>query len=128
MNGNLLDRNVIIRILNGDQQLAESLEKLDNIVIPSIVIGELLFGAEKSSKPLQNKEVALEFCRQFREIPVNHNVAVAYGSIKANLQKHGKIIPENDMWIGAIAFANDLTVISQDKHLKEIDSISVLAI
>lgn len=35
-------------------------------------------------------------------------------------------MPENDMWIAATAIANDVTVISQDKHFEHIQGLSVI--
>lgn len=50
MNGNILDTNVIIRLLNGDENVRSAIYKMTDICIPVVVVGELLFGAEKSQK------------------------------------------------------------------------------
>jgi tRNA(fMet)-specific endonuclease VapC len=41
------------------------------------------------------------------------------------LRKKGKPIPENDIWIAAIARRYQLTIVTRDKHFKEIESISL---
>ncbi len=46
MNGNILDTNVIIRLLNGDENVRSAIYKMTDICIPVVVVGELLFGAE----------------------------------------------------------------------------------
>jgi len=43
----------------------------------------------------------------------------------ANLFKKGKPIPTNDVWIAAIAKHHKLTIITKDKHFKEIEGITV---
>lgn len=48
MNGNILDTNVIIRIIKGDKLVADKVRSLNLIHTSVIVMGELLFGAEKS--------------------------------------------------------------------------------
>jgi tRNA(fMet)-specific endonuclease VapC len=56
---------------------------------------------------------------------VDEGTSIAYGNIKAALRKKGKPIPENDIWIAAIAKRYELVLIFRDKHFKEIESISI---
>ena len=55
MNGEIaLDTSVAIRFLNGDATITERVLALPEVVLPMIVVGELLFGAENSTRTLQN--------------------------------------------------------------------------
>ena len=65
MNGNILDTNVIIRLLNGDENVRSAIYKMTDICIPVVVVGELLFGAEKSQKREQNRRNYLAFCAPY---------------------------------------------------------------
>jgi tRNA(fMet)-specific endonuclease VapC len=58
-------------------------------------------------------------------LKVDEETSLAYGNIKAALRKKGKPIPENDIWIAAIAEQHKLIVITRDKHFKEIESIKL---
>ena len=126
MNGNLMDTNVIVRILNGDQTLVQQLLSYDNLCTCSIVLGELLYGAAKSARSQENRNKAKAFCSHFNLLQVDENVSDAYGSIKNELLKHGKVLPENDMWIAATALANNISVITQDKHFSDIPGLQVI--
>lgn len=42
-----LDTSVAIRFLNGDAEVTERVLVLPEIILPLVVVGELLFGAEK---------------------------------------------------------------------------------
>lgn len=106
MNGNLMDINVIVRVLNGDR--------------------ELMYGAAKSAQVVQNKQNAKSFCSRYPLLGVSNIVAEFYGEIKKDLLSHGNVIPENDMWIAATALANDMTVITQDKHFEHIQNLMVI--
>jgi len=128
MNGNILDTNVIIRILKGDMEVANTVKKLSNINIPVIVIGELMFGAEKSQLKLSNREKYLQFCHSFPLLEVTQQVAQEYGKLKNELQSRGEILPENDMWIASIARVNNMTVYTQDKHFEKISGLQVIKI
>lgn len=56
---------------------------------------------------------------------MDNTTALHYGEIVASLYKKGKPIPTNDVWIAALAIQNDFTLITRDKHFKEIDSLKV---
>jgi tRNA(fMet)-specific endonuclease VapC len=49
-----------------------------------------------------------------------------YGNIKAALMKKGKPIPENDIWIAAMARQYNLQLFTTDNHFTEIDNLSLL--
>ena len=119
MNGDIFDTNVIIRIIKGDITVANEARKIKQVHIPVVVLGELLFGAE-------NRDKYLQFCLSYPLLDVTKLVAIEYGKIKCALQSHGNIMPENDMWIAATAIANDMTVITQDRHLEYIQGLSVI--
>lgn len=52
---------------------------------------------------------------------INYIVAEKYAEIRENLKRKGKPIPENDIWIAAICSANNISLITNDKHFKNID-------
>jgi len=47
-----LDSTMAIRYLNGDPTVVAKVTALPPVVLPLIVVGELLFGAENSARPL----------------------------------------------------------------------------
>lgn len=52
MSGNfLLDTSILINLFARDTQVLARLEKAESTFIPSIALGELHYGARKSSKP-----------------------------------------------------------------------------
>lgn len=54
----LLDINAVIAILNGNNQFIQRLKqfKVSDSGLPSIVLFELIYGAEKSQKVIENLE------------------------------------------------------------------------
>ena len=48
-----------------------------------------------------------------------------HGEVKNVLRLKGRPIPENDLWIAAIALEHDLVVATQDAHFEEIDNLKV---
>ena len=126
MNGNLMDTNVIVRVLNGDRELINELSKISSLCTCTVVLGELMYGAAKSAHVVQNKQNAKSFCSRYPILGVSNIVAEFYGEIKKDLLSHGNVMPENDMWIATTALANDMTVITQDKHFEHIQNLMVI--
>ena len=126
MNGNLMDTNVIVRVLNGDRELINELSKISSLCTCTVVLGELMYGAAKSAHVVQNKQNAKSFCSRYPLLGVSNIVAEFYGEIKKDLLSHGNVMPENDMWIAATALANDMTVITLDKHFEHIQNLMVI--
>jgi tRNA(fMet)-specific endonuclease VapC len=104
-----LDTNICIRILNGSSQNVickfEEIE-LDDIIIPSVVAAELIYGAYKSAKRDYNLIRFRSFLQQFKMACINSTVIETYGDIRYELERKGMPIGANDYFIAAIAKAN----------------------
>jgi tRNA(fMet)-specific endonuclease VapC len=55
------------------------------------------------------------------------SVAQEYGRIKSMLKARGTPLPENDIWIAAIAARHGLIVVTRDRHFHEIEELSVVS-
>ena len=53
----LVDTNVVIKLLNGDECSSELFNQVNSIYIPVIVAGELFYGAENSTRMHENHEI-----------------------------------------------------------------------
>ena len=128
MSGNyLVDTNVIILLLRGDARAVELFNQADNIFVPSIVAGELFYGAQNSSRKQENRKIFLDFLSQYEIVGVDFLVAQEYGEIKSQLKGCGVTIPENDLWIAAVAKSKQYTLISFDGHFTKINGLQVVS-
>jgi tRNA(fMet)-specific endonuclease VapC len=128
MNGNdfLVDTNIIIEVLKKNKDFIDKLDQIVTFYVSSIVCGELLTGvyrAENKEKQLQGISLFLESCEVLQ---LDFATANSYAQIAATLQKKGKPIPTNDIWIAATAKQFDLTVITKDKHFAEVEELKVV--
>jgi len=123
----LLDTNIVIGLFANDQAILARLSTTDHIFIPSIVLGELYFGAYKSAHSDQNVRRIEEFVMAGAVLVCDAVTAMHYGRIKKALREKGRPLPENDVWIAALAQQHNLTVVSRDQHFKEIESLPVEA-
>ena len=123
MSGNLIDTNIIIKLLNGDEGIARRFETLESVHIPVIAVGELYYGANKSSRRKSNTKLFSDFIGEYPVLGINPKVATAYGEVKYSLVKQGVNIPENDVWIAAIAVGSDMRLITCDRHFENIPDL-----
>jgi len=125
MNGRyLLDTNIVIPLLADDSWIKGKIRESAEVFISVIVIGELLYGAQKSSRRTENTAKIDEFIRNNVILSCDTETARTYAEIKEQLRKKGRPIPENDIWIAAIALQYDLTLVSRDTHFREVERLS----
>ena len=124
MNGKyLLDTNIVIALFANDLTLVNKITEIQDVSIPAIVIGELFYGAKKSGRSQENSRRIDRFVSDNVILNCDAETAKFYGKIKNNLRVKGHPIPENDIWIAAIALQHKLTLISRDKHFKAVDGL-----
>ena len=122
----LLDTSVIIHAFKSTNDIAGKLDTMQDIFVPVTVIGELYYGAYKSqdaNKHILKMQAFLQTCQT---IHTDTTTADIYGRIKAVLIKKGKPIPENDIWIAAVALQYSLPLFTTDNHFQEIEGLTVL--
>jgi len=119
----LLDTNIIIALFADDSAVTEKISNAENIFVPAVVIGELFYGANKSGRPKENTRRIDKFASDNVILNCNMETARRYGKIKNRLRKKGNPIPENDIWIAAIALQYSLILITRDEHFKEVEDL-----
>jgi len=56
-------------------------------------------------------------------LPCDAETAFWYGIVKDGLRRTGQPIPENDIWIAAIALQHGLTLATRDKHFQTVENL-----
>jgi len=121
----LLDTNIVIAFFSNEPPVVEKITTLRGIMIPSIVVGELCYGAEKSSRKEQNITKLEAFLLSVSVLSCDEITARFYGKTKMQLQTNGTPIPENDIWISALALQYDLTLVTRDNHFTKIEALAL---
>jgi tRNA(fMet)-specific endonuclease VapC len=127
MTGNkyLLDTNIVSAWLEDEKVIADKMDSAAAIFIPVIVVGGMYYGAQYSTKVQHNINNISKALSHYPLLTIDENTCKQYGIIKASLRRKGKPIPENDIWISAIALQHNLTVVTRDGHYKEVDGLSI---
>lgn len=127
-NNILLDTNIVIALLRNEERVRMNLASFDGVFIPAIVVGELIYGVHNSRSPVREAAKVKSFLTSLDEsaiLPCDHTTAQVYGWLKHERSKIGKPIPENDVWIAALAFQFDTPLATRDTHFQETVGIRV---
>ena len=91
-------------------------ENPSNMVLCSIVPGELIYGAERSGSAhrASNLHKVEQVRLQYSSVPFDDHAAEEYGKTRAHLATIGQVIGPNDLFIAAIALANQLTLVTHN--------------
>ncbi|HZK75414.1 MAG TPA: type II toxin-antitoxin system VapC family toxin [Candidatus Kapabacteria bacterium] len=118
----MLDTNAAIAFLNGDTIIASKIDRSVSL-ISVIVMGELLFGALNSSRVTENVKRVMDFVANADILFVDTHTSRLFGEIKASLQKKGRLIPDNDIWIAATSLQHGLELVTRDGHFQQVENL-----
>ena len=121
----LLDTNIVIAVLNGESAVESQLPNKTTF-LASIVIGELYYGARKSRRSTENLAKIETFVANYPILACIKQTAEQYGLLKQALEAKGGLIPENDMWIAALAKQHGLTLVTRDDHFKRVEGLTTV--
>jgi tRNA(fMet)-specific endonuclease VapC len=112
-----LDTNTCIRYLNGRSEgIRRRLPMVParDIVVCSVVRGELAYGAARSQTPEASAAKQQRFLRPYATLPYDDAAAVVFGRIRAALEAAGTPVGPYDMQIAAIALVHGLIVVTHN--------------
>jgi tRNA(fMet)-specific endonuclease VapC len=127
----LLDTNICIYIAKYNpprvrEHFAQHLAS--DLAMSVITLGELRFGAEKSQA--KEKEKALRVIQELADLmivePLPETAGEHYGVIRAELQKKGQMIGNNDLWLAAHARSQGwVLVTNNEKEFVRVEGLMV---
>ena len=119
----LLDTNIVIAWFAGEPRVRQHLELNANLFLPSIVVGELYFGACASGRKATNLSRIDDLAQESDVLACDLETALRYGDVKNDLRQKGRPIPENDIWIASIALQHRLILVSRDSHFDYVSGL-----
>lgn len=112
-----LDTNVVIDVLktrNPRLLHAFRVRRPAEILVPSMVRGELLYGAKRSAYPERNRLLVENFIAPYQILPFDSVAADEYAAIRIDLERGGQGIGPNDLVIAATALAHRLVLVTRN--------------
>lgn len=122
----LLDTNAYVAFKRGEPAIVELLRLPDEIVVSTVVLGELLAGFAAGDREAKNREELTEFLEspRVKVAVIDEGTAAGYGRLFALLRRKGRPIPVNDLWIAATALQHGLVLVTLDRHFEAIDGLA----
>jgi tRNA(fMet)-specific endonuclease VapC len=118
----LLDTNIIIAFFSGEKGVVDRFADAE-VLVPSTALGELYYGARKSAHLGENLAKIEQFAAATEVVSCDAATAWIYGAIRNGLRLKGRPIPENDVWIAAIAVQHGLTLATRDEHFDAVENL-----
>ena len=127
----VLDTNIYCDFAEGVPETVEAIAVHgEQIYMPAVVIGELLFGFLKGARQQFNERKLRQVISRLKieVVDVTADVARKYALIFLSLQNKGTKIPINDVWIVACCMEVGGTLLTRDKHFKAVEQIDSMII
>ena len=123
----LLDTNVLVGILRGNKKVYRRfLMHVGDMAVPAMVLGELIFGAEKSKNPAKNRNLITTILSTLPVMHTNDAIMEKFGEQKAMLSGRGEVVEDADVLIAATALAYDATLVPGNlRHFSRFDGLNL---
>jgi tRNA(fMet)-specific endonuclease VapC len=124
----MLDTNIVIYVMK--RKSIEVLGKFNanstRMAMSVISLSELFHGAENSTTVSENLLAIEDYVSRIEMLQYTPKASQHYGSIRAALEKHGRVIGVNDLHIAVHARSEGLTVVSNNlDEFKRVPSLMV---
>jgi tRNA(fMet)-specific endonuclease VapC len=119
----ILDTNAVSAFFEGVPEVCRRIGASDALAIPSIVLGEYRFGISGSRLRVELDARLGRLERLAQVLVVDETTARHYASIRRELKDAGRPIPENDLWIAALARQYARPLLSDDSHFDLVSGI-----
>ena len=119
----ILDTNGLSAIVDGDRDAERVVMGELLLALPTIVLGEYEFGLLGSSRSGALRAEFAKIERRLTLLVVDRDTSLIYAGVKHDLKRRGRPIPENDLWIAALALQHDQPILSRDAHFDAVDGV-----
>jgi tRNA(fMet)-specific endonuclease VapC len=125
----LIDTDIIIYSLKNDEKVIRNfnLYAQEPKAVSIITIGELLYGAYKSHRKIENLGKVHRIVDIFPVIEISMTVIDTFAHLKAELATKGIVIDAFDLLIGATALSMNYSVVTNnEKHFTKIPGLNIV--
>ncbi len=120
----ILDTNAVSASLAGNNEsLNAILKSAARHHLPLPVIAEYQFGLLALHRPRRLQSLLRRLEAESVILLPDRATADHYAAIRHGLKLRGRPIPENDVWIAALARQHSLEIVSRDPHFDHVEGI-----
>jgi tRNA(fMet)-specific endonuclease VapC len=125
-NSLLLDTSVVVKHFRDATAMAGKLAGYGDLFLPQQALGELYYGAYRSARPEKHLAQIELFLVAVDVLTPDKETSGLYGKIATALAIAGTPIPQNDIWIAALAVQTGLPLATCDTHFDRVSGLHML--
>ena len=120
----ILDTSALSAWAEEDASFLRFLPPAASVDLPVIVVGEYRFGIRRSRARSRLDPWLDGLVREHRVLDVNLESAEIYATLRERLRELGRPIPDNDLWIAALAVQHEAPILSRDSHFDAVAGVT----
>ena len=120
----ILDTDHCVAILRGRLDLNDWVDARESLLLTSVTVGELFYGASKSQQRSRNLSRVDALLSNFENLPFSAAAARRFGILKDELEKSGQKLADFDLQIASIVLEADGTLVTHNqRHFERIPGL-----
>ncbi len=123
----MLDTNTVGFLLREHPGVSRRVmhEPTATLCISAVTEGEMLFGVAKRPEAKRLQRAVAEFLLRVESLPWNSLAAECYGTVRADMQRRGKIMAPLDLLIASHALSLGLVLVTNDASFAQMEGLDV---
>ena len=122
----VLDTDIAVEYLRGNETVVERLWKLSEIGMTMITVAELFYGVCRSQNTKKHEAKLKDMIDGANLLGIDELSCRVFGAMKAKVNEKGKSVDDFDVMIASICIANDCTLITRNlRHFKEFEGLRI---
>jgi len=123
----MLDTNTVSHLLKAHPAVARHMVDVPmaSLCVSAITEGELLFGLAKRPNAKRLHTAVREFLLRVEVLPWDSAISECYGTVRANMEKQGKILAPLDLLIATHALSAGAILVTNDQAFGRVDNLHI---
>ena len=123
----MLDTNTVSHLIKAHPAVTRRVVAVPmaSLCVSAITEGELLFGLAKRPDAKRLRIAVGELLRRVDVLPWDSTIAERYGTVRADMERQGKILAPLDLLIATHALDADTTLVTNDKAFGQVPGLYV---
>lgn len=123
----LFDTNAMISWMDDREGIATAFPHQVIPVLPFAVVAELHFGVMNSTRIDSNLAALAANLHELTVLYPDARTNARYGEVAAALQRRGRRIQHNALWIAALAIQHRMPLLTRDRHFDNVDGLVLIS-
>ena len=123
----LLDTNIVSHLLRAHPVVNSRVMEvsMSSLCVSAITVAELYFGVAKHANAKRLEAAVSELLLRVDSLPWDNAAAAKYGTVRAEMERNGKVLAPLDMLIAAHALSVAAVLVTNDRAFAQVPSLQI---